>query len=281
MWTPRCSYIRADGRPTVRLQPACRRITQAPLPWLPSKTDEAGDVSQLVFPATRWSLIARLPEHPQQVAVLIGLYADAIGAYLARKLAGEKQDRVEDTIQEVLLDLLGKPEVLAKAQPGSSSHFRYYLMNLAWFSALNILRHARRRDHASLDAVADEEDHAHAERLVGDAPAPDQQRAMDRAWAVSVVQQAMEELQRWTRDGTLEPEAYAVLQANFIEGKGLREVGEAMGISAATCSRRLGKARTLLQQAIADRLRLAGELGAHEDPAEACTVLLQALAAPT
>lgn len=250
-----------------------------PLP--PLEPHDAADVSQPVFPVTRWSLIARLPEHPQQVAVLIGLYADAIGAYLARKLAGEKTDRIEDVIQEVLLDLLGKPEVLARAQPGSGSRFRYYLMSLAWFSALNVLRHARRRDHASLDAVTGEDDHRQAERLAGDAPAPDQQRAMDRAWAISVVQQAMEELQRWTRDGTLEPEAFAVLQANLVEGQGLREVGAALGISAATCSRRLAKARTLLQQAIADRLRLAGELGTHEDAAQSCAVLLQALATRT
>ena len=234
-------------------------------------------MSQLTFPATRWSLIARLPEQPQHVAVLIGLYTDAIGAYLARKLSDEKPERIEDVVQEVLLDLLGKPEVLAKAQPGSGSRFRYYLMNLAWFSALNYLRHARRRDHASLDALAEAADQARVERGVGDLPAPDQQQAMDRAWAISVVQQALEELKRWTQDGTLEPQAFAVLQANFIAGKGLREIGEALHISAATCSRRLAKARTLLQQAIADRLRLAGELGAHEDAAQACAVLLQAV----
>jgi RNA polymerase sigma factor (sigma-70 family) len=211
--------------------------------------------------------------------VLIGLYADAVGTYLARKLAGEKPERIEDTVQEVLLDLLGKPEVLARARPGSGSRFRYYLMNLAWYSALNVLRHARRRDHVSLDAVTDDEDHALAERLTGDVPAPDQQQAMDRAWAVSVVQQALDELKRWTRDGTLEPEAFAVLQAQFIEGKGLREIGAELGLSAATCSRRLAKARTLLQQAIADRLRLAGELGDREDAAQACAVLSRAVGA--
>ena len=230
------------------------------------------------FPATRWSLIARLPGQPQQAAVVVGIYADAVGAYLARRLAGERQDRIEDVVQEVLLDLLGKPEVLARAQPGPGSRFRYYLMNLAWASARNVLRHARRRDHTSLDAVADEDDHALAERLAGDPPAPDQQRAMDRAWAISVVAQALDELQRWTRDGTLEPEAFAVLQANLIDGKGLREIGADLGMSAATCSRRLARARTLLQQALAERLRLAGELGADEDPAQACGVLLQALA---
>lgn len=207
----------------------------------------------------------------------MGLYADAIGAYLSRKLVGEKKDRIDDTIQEVLLDLLGKPDVLAKAQPGSGSRFRYYLMNLAWFSARNSVRYARRRDHASLDGTSNEDDHGQIEQLAGDAPAPDQQRAMDKAWAVSVVQQAFEELRRWAQNGSLEPEAFAVLQAHFIEGKGLREIGAGMKLSAATCSRRLARARTVLQQAIADRLRLAGELGATEDPSHACDLLLRAL----
>ncbi|MCK6491459.1 MAG: sigma-70 family RNA polymerase sigma factor [Planctomycetes bacterium] len=221
-----------------------------------------------VFPATRWSLIARLGDQPQQVAVLVGLYADAIAAYLAGKLAGERPERIDDTIQEVLLDLLGKPELLARAQPGSGSRFRHYLMSLAWCAARNALRHARRRDHASLEAEADD----------GGPPAPDQQRAMDRAWAVSVLQQAMEELRRQAGDGRLEPEALAVLQASLVEGRALRAVAAGTGLSLATCSRRLARARTLLQQAIAERLRLAGELGADEDPAQACGLLLQALA---
>ncbi len=230
------------------------------------------------FPATRWSLIARLPGQPQQISVLIGLYADAIGTYLARKLVGERQDRIEDVVQEVLLDLLGKSDILAKAQPGSGSRFRYYLMNLAWMSARNHLRHARRRDHASLDAVDPDSDQAPIERLSGDAPAPDQQQAMDRAWAISVVQQALEELERWSRDGTLEPEAFAVLRANLIDGRNLREVSAALGLSLATASRRLAKARTYLQRAIAERLVLAGELRPTDDPTQACAVLLDGLA---
>ncbi len=229
------------------------------------------------FPATRWSLIARLPGQPQQVSVLIGLYADAVGTYLARKLAGERPERIEDVVQEVLLDLLGKSDLLARAEPGSGSRFRYYLMNLAWMSARNHLRHARRRDHASLDAQAADDEQAPIERLSGDAPAPDQQQAMDRAWAVSVVQQALEELERWSRDGTLEPESFAVLRANLIDGRNLRAVATALGLSLATASRRLAKARMFLQRAIAERLVLAGELRPDDDPAQACAVLLEGL----
>ncbi|MEK7414452.1 MAG: hypothetical protein AAB263_14150, partial [Planctomycetota bacterium] len=62
--------------------------------------------------------------------------------------------------------------------------------------------------------------------------------------------------------------------AHLVHGKNLRDIVKETGLSLATCSRRLARARTLLQQAIAERLRLAGELGADEDPARACAVLL-------
>lgn len=233
-------------------------------------SQDTRSVSSIDFPVTRWSLIARLPGQPQQVAALIGLYADAIGAYLAVKLTGERRERIDDIIQEVLLDLLGRPELLSQAEPGSGSRFRYYVMNLAWLAARNHLRHARRRDHAQLDEVA--EDPASTARS-----ADQHHSAMDRAWAMSVVQGALDDVQRWTTDGQLEPEALAVLQANLIEGQGLREVAQATGMSLATCSRRLARARMLLQQSIADRLRLAGDLAAGDDPTQACTVLLEAL----
>ncbi|MBA3699222.1 MAG: sigma-70 family RNA polymerase sigma factor [Planctomycetes bacterium] len=229
------------------------------------------------FPATRWSLIARLPDQPQQAAALVGLYADAVGEYLRRRLAGERRERVDDVIQDVLLDLMRKPELLSRAAPGSGSRFRYYLMNLAWLAALNAIRHERRRDHASIDA-AGEDDSPMVDRLASDVPAPDQRQAMDRAWALSVLQQALDDLQRWAGDGTLEPEAYAVLKANLIDGKTLRDVAKELGIPLTSCHRRLAKARMLLQQAIVERLRLAGELGAEEDPARAAQVLMELVA---
>lgn len=215
------------------------------------------------FPATRWSLIARLPGQPQQAAVLLGLYADAIGAYLQLRLAGERPERVADVVQEVLLELLGRPEALARAQPGPDSRFRHWLMHLAWNSARNHLRAGRRQDAASLDA---------------EAPAPEQRAAMDRAWALSVVQQAMDDLHRAVAAGGIEAEALTVLTANLVEGRSLREIAAGSGLSLATASRRLAAARQFLQRAIAERLRLAGELAAGEDEAVAGERLLEALA---
>ena len=230
------------------------------------------------FPATRWSLIARLPDQPQQVGTLIALYADAIGAYLHTRLAGEHVERVDDIVQDVLVDLLAKPEVLAKAQPGQGSRFRYYVMNLAWLGALNALRHHRRRDRAAPEAVNEDDQVLLRVEQVGATIAAPDQAAMDRAWATSVMQGALDDLRQQATAGTLEPEALQILIRNLVQGQGLREIAADLGMPSATCHRRCAKARTVLQEAIAERLRLAGELGTTEDPASACDVLLRAMA---
>lgn len=228
------------------------------------------------FPDTRWSLIAALPGQPQQVAALVGVYADAIAAYLRGKLAGERAERIDDVVQEVLLDLLRKPEVLAQAQPGQGSRFRYYLMNLAWLAALNALRRHRRHElDRAVESGGDEP--SRVEGLAADLPPPER-AAMDRAWALGVIHGAWDDLRAQAGDGRLEPEALRVLQRNLGDGAGLREIAAELGMSTATCQRRCARARAALQEAISERLRLAGELGASEDPAAACELLLRAVA---
>ncbi len=219
------------------------------------------------FPATRWSLIARLPDQPQAAATLLGLYVDAVGVYLTGRLRGEQVDRIDDVVQEVLVQLLERPQLLAQAQPGEGSRFRYYLMRVAWNSAQNILRHQRRRDHGPLTAAT--------ESATDESPAATD--AMDRAWALSLVQQAMDEVHAAAQDGRVAPEAPGILAENLIEGRGLREIAAARKLSLATCSRRLAQARQCLQQALAERLRAAGEIGADEDAASAGERLLAAL----
>jgi RNA polymerase sigma factor (sigma-70 family) len=232
------------------------------------------------FPATRWSLIARLASQPEHITVIVGLYADAISVYLHRRLAAEHHDRLEDVVQDVLLDLLRKPEVIAKAQPGSGSRFRYYLMNMAWKSALNTLRSLRRRDRPSLDASTTVDEHALVDDVAGHMPAPDHMQDMDRAWALSVVHQAVDELRHWSHSGVVEPEAFSILHANLVEGRALRDISAQLGLPLGTCHRRLARARTLLQEAIVQRLRLAGELGRDEDPTLACALMLSLVDGP-
>jgi DNA-directed RNA polymerase specialized sigma24 family protein len=221
------------------------------------------------FPATRWSLIARLPDQPLQAAVVLGLYADAIGAYLARRLSGERAELVADVVQEVLTDLLGRSEVLARAQPSAGGRFRYWVMDLAWASARNALRRLRRHTAGAV-AVA-------VEHLPEEASSPDHQAVMDRVWAWSVVQQAFDEVRQAAQDGRLDPLAAQVLEDHLVRGEGLRAITRRIGMPLATASRHLAAARRLLQSAIAERLRLAGELAAGEDDLVAGERLLESL----
>ena len=225
------------------------------------------------FPATRWSMVARLEGGPQEAAPLLALYADAIGAYLRAKLADERPDRIEDVVQEVLLGLLHRPEAMARAAPGAGSRFRHWLMHIAWQAALNHLRHLRRRDLPALDPSIDA-----GQPPADDAVPVEQQGAMDRAWALSVLRQAMEDARTDASAGRLDPEALRVLTAHLIDGRALRDIAAATGLSLATCSRRLAEGRRHLQRSMADRLRLAGELAEGDAPEAAGARLIDLLA---
>lgn len=211
------------------------------------------------FPDTRWSLIGRLGAG-DDARLLVATYADAVGRYLRARLSGYDAGVVDDVVQEVLAQLLDHPEVLAQARPGPGSRFRHYLMQVAWNAARNALRRWQRGSGQPLPSTE-------AIAAAGDATA-------DHAWAASVLAQAWDELRARRDAGTVEDDVVAVTEAHLIDGRALRDLVAAGLGSLATCSRRLALGRTLLQQTIVDRLRLAGELAPEETPAAACTRLL-------
>jgi DNA-directed RNA polymerase specialized sigma24 family protein len=224
--------------------------------------------TRIGFPDTRWSLIGRLALEPAEAAVVMGLYADSIARYLRLKLPGEGD--LEDVIQEVLLHLFEHPELMAAAQPGDGSRFRYLLMTLAWNEARNRLRERWRRQSREKPAPEAVEDHTGA-------PQPAETPFMDRAWAESLLAQAWADVRGWATDGTLEPEIPNLLHEHLVRGRNLRDLAAELELPLATCHRRLARGRTYLQKAIVDRLRQAGELGENADPAAACELLLDIL----
>jgi DNA-directed RNA polymerase specialized sigma24 family protein len=154
------------------------------------------------------------------------------------------------------------------------------VIHLAWQAGLNELRYHRRRGQHTLDASCADESQGRIEHLADGMPAPDQMATMDRAWALSVVQQALDDVERACAQGHLEADAVVVLRLNLLDGCSLRDIATRRGLSLATCSRRLASARQFLQSAIIERLRLAGEIGLQDDLAVAGERLLAALALP-
>jgi DNA-directed RNA polymerase specialized sigma24 family protein len=214
------------------------------------------------FPDTRWSLIARSGGGAGE---LLALYADPVARYLAQKFPDAARDgRLDDIVQEVLLWLATHPEVLAQAQPGPGSRFRWYVMTLAFNQARNVLRQLKRPDAPRGDAP----------ELSANA---DETRAMDRAWAEALIADAWRDLAGWAEAGACEADVPRILRLHLGDGLGMRETAAAADIPLATCHRRIAAGRALLRRAIIDRLRLAGEVADGDDAASACDLLLAML----
>jgi RNA polymerase sigma factor (sigma-70 family) len=224
--------------------------------------------TRIGFPETRWSLIGRLSLRPAEAAVVMDQYADSISRYLRLKLPSEGD--LEDVIQEVLLHLFEHPELMAAAEPGAGSRFRYLLMTLAWNEARNRLRERWRRQHREKPAMDDDGAQAATSESV-------ETSAMDRAWAESLLAQAWADVRAWASDGTLEPEVPELLEGHLVRGRNLRDLASELSLPLATCHRRLARGRTWLQKAIVDRLRQAGEIPEGDDQAAACSLLLDIL----
>jgi RNA polymerase sigma factor (sigma-70 family) len=236
----------------------------------------------LAFPVTRWSLIRRLGDGPEATAVLLELYFDSIARYLKSRFPQEtRTGDLDDIIQEVVLHVLEHPLPLSAARPGAGSRFRYLLMTVAMNAARNALRTHRRRvgRMTPTGAIDDEADQAlHA--ALADQGNPLVEAAMDRAWAESVLDQAWNDLRSWAGEGLLEVECIDVLEHSLVQAKTVRQMAPELGISPATCQRRLARGRTFLKRAITDRLTQAGEIPRDADPALACDLLLDLLRRP-
>ncbi len=231
------------------------------------------------FPDTRWSLVARLSSSPAQIGVVVELYANAISRFLSTRFPKEWiAGRVDDVFQEVALDLLKKPEVLARAKPGNGSKFRYLIMTMALNAARNFLRKEDRHGHREQSIDPTDQTSMLFRLVTSDEPIePPMKSAMDQAWAESVLAQALDDLDGWVADGTLEAEAVRILHEHLIHGQPLREVAKSLGLTLTSCHRRLAKARTYLQSTIMDRLKESGEAANGLDAAAACDLLLTAL----
>ncbi len=215
------------------------------------------------FPETRWSLIRRLDAQGGDTAVvLVACYADAVARYVRARLAGNAH--VDDIVQAVLQHLLERPDILAQATPQPGSKFRYLLMRVAWNEARNAMRRFRPA-------------HGSAETLSVLVHTPDETQGMDRAWAASVLAQVWNEMRQRAAAGLIDAQVLAITEAHLIRGESLRSLAEHCQLSLATCSRRLAQGRMLLQQALVERLQVAGEWSVQDTPGQACDRLLQAL----
>ena len=189
--------------------------------------------SAIPFPPTRWSLVGNAPAG--DAGALVERYADALARYLRLRFPDLPAADFDDVVQEVLMHLLQRPDLLSGASPRDGGRFRYLLATVALNQARNIVR-GRRRQVAREHALPD--DHAVAD---GD---------VDLAWRESALAAAWADLRGWAAVGEIDPEIPALLEEHLASEVPLRELAERHGLSLATCQRRLAKGRTWLRKAL-------------------------------
>lgn len=221
-----------------------------------------------LFPATRWSVIHHLDERTAAAGVLLEHYVPAIRAYLGLKFSDQQAETIDDLAQEVLLDLLEQPAVLAKAAQDTGRRFRYYLMGVAY----NLARNAQRRLRQRPTRIAD--DQIAVEAQSGN---PTEQACMETAWAVGLVERACEDVRGWEEAGHLPPGSMAMVDESLFCGRGVRAIASVRDLSPATCARRIAAARQLLIKSLCDHLIAAHEMNAADGPDAAFALLRDAI----
>jgi RNA polymerase sigma-70 factor (ECF subfamily) len=183
------------------------------------------------FRTTRWSLIARLREDPGSSASsaleeLCEIYWPAVLAFLRRRLGDS--ERARDCTQGFFTDLLER-DALLQADP-DRGRFRSFLLK----SLQNFLANEQRRERAlkrggGLSPISLE---SPVDAVAMGADAKDPEQAFQRAWAVTVLEKALDEL-RSNYQQAGKAEAFEILRPFVTPSDALPAVAE--------LARRLGK----------------------------------------
>lgn len=192
--------------------------------------------SAIPFPPTRWSLVGNAPAG--DAGALVERYADALARYLRRRFPDLPAADFDDLVQEVLMHLLQRPELLAGASPREGGRFRYLLATVALNLARNVVR-GRRRQAAREQALPEGQ--------------PVAEEDVERAWRESALAAAWADLRGWAAAGEIEPQIPGLLEEHLASGVPVRELADRHGLSLATCQRRLAKGRTWLRKAFDTR----------------------------
>jgi RNA polymerase sigma factor (sigma-70 family) len=206
------------------------------------------------FDTTRWSLVRNAarddPAGRLALDELCRIYRPAVLAFLRRR--GMSRDAAEESTQSFFLHLLER-DLAARADP-ARGRFRMFLRT----ALQNHLSHRREHDvtqrrNAPGGWVSfDERDQVH-DANAADSP----EQAFDTAWALTVLERAMQRLRAdfLARGAADEFDRLRPGLTEGLESGEARELGEHLGIGANAVAARLHRLRMRLRQAV--RLELA------------------------
>ena len=182
--------------------------------------------------STAWTVIrGAAAGEPAQRSLFVRSYAPVIRAYLRARWRGSAliQD-VDDAVQEVFLDCFKDDGVLQSADP--AREFRPFLYG----AVRNVARHAETRKKRSKEQPLP----SHID------PATDDELSavFDRAWALAVVQAALQRMD--------DPRHVELLRLRFHDDLPIREIAKRWGVEADKLHREYAKARRAYEKALID-----------------------------
>jgi RNA polymerase sigma-70 factor (ECF subfamily) len=171
-------------------------------------------------------------------------YLPVVRAYLHARWSGRlSAEELEDAVQEVFVAFLGEQGVFEKMRPGRDEPFRPLLYGIVLNIALRV-EHARVR---KLDSPGTESFHAD-ENAASDASLS---RVFDRAWAESIMRDAVDKQEETARahgDGALR--RFELLRLTYDERLSMPEIAARWELDAAFLHKELARAKTEFKEAL-------------------------------
>ncbi|MHC4453023.1 MAG: sigma-70 RNA polymerase sigma factor region 4 domain-containing protein [Planctomycetota bacterium] len=188
-----------------------------------------------------------------------------IRSYLGDRWRGSPLlDQLDDAAQEVFLACFRDESPLHKAGPEWDGGFRAFLFGVVRNVARGFEKkrtRSKERAAVDLDAFTDDADPV--------------SKVFDRAWAISLMQQAARrQADQAARKGPESVLRVKLLRLRFQEGKPIREIARLWEMDPARLHREYATARNEFQAALADVVRLHQGGGAKQIEAE-CLRLLE------
>ena len=170
-------------------------------------------------------------------------YAPVVRAYLVARWKGTRHlDDLDDAVQEVFVDCFRDGGALERCESERPGGFRAFIFGVTRVVALRFERSGARRngafrDGVDLDRVEDE--------------APSLSRVFDRAWATSILREAVRALSRRAEaQGADALRRVDLLRARFEEGLPIRDIARRWDVDPARLHKEYARARQEFQDAL-------------------------------
>ena len=211
---------------------------------------------------TCWTLIrGAAAGNEADRSAFVRQYGPVVRAYLRARWRGSAlvQD-VEDAVQEVFLDCFRQDGLLDTVDASRPGGFRPFL----YAAARNVARHAETKKKRSKEHQPPESE------VFGDVAGRDEQlsRVFDKAWALSVVQEALRRME--------DPSQVELLRERFHEGRPIRDIAARLEEDPARLHKAYRRARLTYEAKLLEVV-LDRQPGSRADAIEECRRLIALL----